>query len=300
MAERLVWTPADGSPRVDFTDEAGGYVWQAEGTRGLRSVVYSFTSQTYAGIDGDHVQNVRADANHPSIGMLVRARNAAEFRTRSRGLVHAMRPKAGAGTLTVTTEDGESRRLLCYYESGAEGDESDDTTMPGRWWKLILRLYAPMPWWLGDPVRVEFGLGAPTAFFPFFPLVLSPSSIQGEFTVDLSGTDSPAYPVWTVTGPGSHLVLTNETTGRSIEIAAALAPGESMQIDTRPGQRAVRRLEVGTGGELVPGELLTGALQGDPSLWPLVDGVNRVTAALTGATAASRITGTYEPRYAGV
>jgi hypothetical protein len=289
--ERLLWIPADGSPAIDFTDESSGYSWEAQGTRGLRSLGYRFSAQTYAGVDGEEVQAIGAEANHPSVGLLVQARNPAEFQDRCRRLVHDLRPKAGPGTLMFTTPDGRSRRLRCYYEDGLQGDESDDTTMPGRWWKLILKLYAPKPWWLGDPITFEAGLGLAKPFFPFFPLRLAPSSVQGQFTVDLSHTDDSAHPVWTITGPGSALTLRNETTGREIVVRAFLAADERIVIDTRPGRQSVRRGD---------GTNLMSALASDPALWPLVDGVNQVTAAMTGATNASRIRGVVEPRYAGI
>lgn len=286
-----MWTPADGSPPIDLTDEGAGYSVEAEGTRGLRSVTYAFTATSYAGIDGEEVQAIRAEANRPSLGMLVRAGSESEFRARCRRLVHDMRPKAGEGTLTVTTEDGESRRLRCYVESGLEGDQADDTEMPGRWWKFVVKLYAPKPWWLGDPVPVDFGLAAPTNFFPMAAVVLSPSTIQGETTLDLSDSDAPSYPIWTVTGPGDALVLTNTTTGHRIEVDAAIGDGQTVIIDTRPGHQSVRS---GTGANLM------GSLASDPALWPLVEGVNEVSALLTNATGNSRIAAVYEPRYAGI
>jgi hypothetical protein len=43
-----------------------------------------------------------------------------------------------------------------------------------------------------------------------------------------------------------------------------------------------------------------GAVATDPALWALVEGVNTVTAQLTGATSDSRITGVYAPRFSGI
>jgi hypothetical protein len=43
-----------------------------------------------------------------------------------------------------------------------------------------------------------------------------------------------------------------------------------------------------------------GSLGTDPALWPLIEDVNAVSAQLTGATSASRISATYRPRYAGI
>lgn len=300
MSERFVWSPADGSPDIDLTDEDAGFSWEAEGTRGLRSTSYSFVTSTSAGVDGEDVQAVRAEASHPSLGLLVRATSTAEFRARCRRLVHAMRPKAGPGTLTVTTEDGESRRLACYVEGGLEGDESNDTTLPGRWWRLVLKLYAPKPWWLGDPVTVDFGLAAPSIFLSAtlpMPRTLSSSTIQGQRDIDLSDSDDAAYPVWTVTGPGVGLTLRNLTTGQVIQVDATLGDGQTMVIDTRPGHQEVRRGDL---DEFDPAANLMGELAGDPALWPLIENVNRVSALLGGAGPKSRIAAVYQPRYAGV
>lgn len=302
MAEQYLWTPADGGPSIDLSDEAAGYSVEADGTRGLRSLPYRFTTAQYAGVDGDEVLAIRAEANRPQLAMLLQADSEAQLRTRARALVHAMRPKAGPGLLTVANETGERRRLRCYVEAGLEGDESEDTSMPDRWWKFLLKLYAPRPWWEGEQVNVDFGLAAPSNFFPFFPLVLSASTVQGQQTIDLSDTDAPTYPVWTVTGPGSSLVLRNTVTtiefddvtgepvekksSRTIEITTVLGDGQTLVIDTRPGRQIVYR------GDLAEGDAgwnLMDALSSDPALWPLVDGVNEVSALLTGAGPASRI-----------
>lgn len=290
MASQVLWTAADGVTVIDLTDTAEGYTVLGEGTRGLRSVEYELSTVKYAGLDGEDVQAIRASANQPTLGLLVAADDETEFRTRARGLRWAMRPKAGLGTLTVRGDDGETRSLDCYCIGGLEGDEA--AALDGRWWRLALKFYAPDPWWYGESVTVEYGgLDSVTAFFPLFPTHLSSSTVAGAFTVDLSGTDAPAYPVWTITGPGTGLTLTNVTTGQVITTSATLTGGQSMTIDTRPGFQSIRRND---------GTNLMSTLSSDPALWPLQEDLNSVTAALTGATSASKISVTYAPRYAGI
>jgi len=164
-------------------------------------------------------------------------------------------------------------------------------TLDGAWWRLALKLYAPDPWWYGEQKSLDVGLGTGTAFFPIPPINLAPATVQGRFTVDLTDSDTLVYPQWVVTGPGSSLTLTNITTGRVITVNAALTTGETMIIDTRPGLQSVRKAD---------GVNLMGALDSDPALWPLIDGVNEISAALTGATTDSRIAGVWRPRYAGI
>lgn len=291
MARQFQWLSADGEQLITLTDRAAGYRLMADATSGLNAPPYRFTTDTYAGIDGVTVQAVAAEAREVVLGLMVQASNVDDFRDRIAALTRAMRPKTGPGTLIATDEHGRARRLTCYYTEGLEGNEARGVKLPGRWWKAAVHLMAPDPWWYGVSQTVSFGLGAPAVFFPIFPLVLSSSSVQGQFTVDLSDADDPTYPIWTITGPGSSLILTNNTTGRSIEVNASLAADEVMLIDTRPGHQSVRRGD---------GTNLMSALSTDPALWPLIEDVNDVSATLTGATDASRITGVFQPRYAGI
>lgn len=291
MAEQVVWTTPDGATAIDLTDEASGFVVLGDGTSGLRSVAYQMTTQSYAGIDGETVQAIRAVGSNPTLGVLLQATDVVDYRTKARSLVRAMRPKAGVGSLTVTNEQGEVRSLGCYCVGGLEGDEGSDVSLPGRWWKLALKFYAPDPWWVGEEQTLSVGLGAPTTFFPIFPMVLSPSTIQGGFAVDLSDSDDGAFPVWTITGPGSSLVLSNGTSNRSLTINTTLSSTDTLIVDTRPGLQSVR---------LGDGTNRLGSVAGYPDLWPLEPTVNNVTAALTGATSTSRITAVYTPRFAGI
>lgn len=297
MADRVTWTSGDGSTVIDFTDDVAGYNLIGDGITGLRSVAYDMSTVTYAGMDGDTVTQLRALPNTPTLGLLVQADDEVSFRAKARGLVHAMRPRVSGvvtpGTLTASRMDGTSRSLSCYCVAGLEGDEGSQVMGPGRWWKLALKFHGPDPWWLGDQQAVDVGLSAGGPFFPIFPLALAPSSVQGQFVLDLSGSDAPAYPIWTITGPGSSIVLTNVTTGASLSLDVSLVLGQSLTIDTRPQVRSVRRND---GVSLMP-QVTPGT---DPSLWSLVEGVNTVSATMTGATSDSRITGTYQARYAGI
>ena len=286
MANSYTWTAADGTS-LDLSDQSSGYIVTKDGTAGFFSPSYDLVADEYAGIDGATVQAIRAAPAEPTLGLYVSASSPTEFRQKLRGLVRTMRPKAGPGTLTVRNETGEARNLDCYCRGGMEGAEARFSA----WVTAVLRFYAPDPWWYGDERSVDVGLGAGTAFFPIFPLTLAPSNVQGQFTIDLSDTDAPTYPTWTITGPGSTLVLTNTTTGRSIQVNTTLNPGDTMVITTSPGAQSVRRGD---------GTNLMGSVTGDPALWPLIEDVNTVTATLTGATTDSHISGVYRPRYAGI
>jgi len=289
VADQILWTSADGK-LTNLTDMTAGYFHLGDGTTGLASPTYDMVTDQYASTDGVTVQAIRAEARTLTLGLMIRGETKAEFRDKARALVRDMRPKAGMGTLSVLNEVGESRSIGCYYAGGLEGDRSRAVNGVGLHWKFVAQFYAPDPWWLGNERTVRFGLGAPVPFFPIPPVTLSASTVQGQFALDLSEMDAPAYPVWTVTGPGSALTLANLSTGRSLTVNVILAAGESLVIDTRPNRESVR---LGSGTNAMPNVV------GYPDLWPLVEGVNSLSVTLTGATAATLIEGLYRPRYAG-
>lgn len=288
MVRQFTWTAADGT-QILLNDSAAGYEVKAAGSRGLTAPSYRLARSIYAGIDGSRMDSVQADERQFTLGLKVWGPTASVFRARWRGLTRALRPKSGPGSLTVADELGDTRTIACYYAGGLEGDaEAEFSGIDGR---AVIQFVAPDPWWYGPVQSFSVGLGAPVSFFPIPPVTLSSSSVQGVFTLDLSDADDVAFPLWTVTGPGTQLTLTNSTTGRVIEVSADLSAGQTMTIDTRQGHQSVRRDD---------GTNLMGSLGSDPALWPLVDGQNVISAQLLGATAESRIEAIYRVRYAGI
>jgi hypothetical protein len=144
------------------------------------------------------------------------ASDGAELRARVRALTHALRPRAGLGNLTAVADDGTARVLPCYYRKGLEAGTYRVTRF-----RAALEFWAPVAVVAREPRVVGYGLAAPTPFFPILPIVLSASTITGATTVDLSDTDSPTYPVWTITGPGTQLTLSNSYAGRTTARRAA-------------------------------------------------------------------------------
>lgn len=294
------WTDAAGA----VTNLGGVTAWGAgnyvvpDGSDGLLAPSYEFTEQQYAGLDGDTPQQIVAAARQAVLGMRFVASDPVELRNRLRALAHTLRPKAGMGVLSAVGDDGTTRTLPCFYRGGL-----DKGVQTGTLYRCALQFYAPSPWWRGNPLTVSWGLAGATAFFPIFPLVLSQSTISGQVTVDLSDTDAQTFPVWTVTGPGSQLTLSNTYQGvqpdgtvATVTQSLVLAPsggigdGVNVTIDTRQGRQRVVRGD---------GLNLFGSLSSDPNLFGLVDGVNTVTAVLTNAGANSRISLAADRLYSG-
>jgi hypothetical protein len=102
--------------------------------------------------------------------------------------------------------------------------------------------------------------------------------------------DVEAWPVWTITGPGSGIVLRNLTTGQSMDFGVgALAAGNTVVVDTRPGAKTA----VANGSINVFPFLSAASV-----LWSLQRGANAVRLEMSGAIAgASGLSLAYRPRY---
>lgn len=294
MIVRWLWAGANGVVTDLTAWSAGSYVHDT--ITGQVAPVYDFATQQTVGLDGEQLQQVTPQAGTVVLPLDFVASDGAELRARVRSLTHALRPRAGLGHLTAVADDGTSRTLPCYYRKGLEAGVYRVTRF-----RAALEFWAPVPWWRGNPVAVGYGLAAPSPFFPILPIVLSPSTITGATTVDLSDTDAPTWPVWTVTGPGTQLTLSNSypqvrddgstvTVTQTLVLNSVIGDGQTVTIDSRPGQQTVTRSD---------GVSLFSLLGSDPALFPLADAVNTVQAVLTNATAASRIAGTADRLYSG-
>jgi hypothetical protein len=297
---RWLWSAPDGSVTDLSAWSVGTYVLD-EGTTGQLAPEYEFATQGFAGVDGEQLQDVTALPASPTLALDLVASDGAELRQRLRTLAHVLRPRRGIGTLRAVADDGSERRLPCYYRKGLEQGTYRITR-----YRTALEFWAPSPWWRGSPLTAGYGLGAPVPFFPIPPVTLSSTTIAGSATFDLSDTDSPTSPVWTIKGPGSSLTLSNtydavqpDGSVAPVTVQSVLTPpagqllvgdGQTLTIDTRPSRQSVIRSD---------GANLFGWLGSDPALWPLVDGINNVSVLLTNVGASSRVDVVADRLYSG-
>lgn len=292
---RWLWTAPSGLV-TDLSDWAAGTYVVAGGTAGQLAPSYNFTTQQLAGVDGVQVQQISVDPGTPQLGIDLVAEDGEELRQRLRALAHTLRPRRGIGRLTAVADDGSARHVPCYYRKGLESGTYRVTR-----YRTVIEFYAPHPWWRGQPLTYGWSLAAASAFFPIFPMNLSASTISGEVPFDLSDTDSPTFPTWLVTGPGTQLTLSNTYDApqpdgtlapvtRSLVLNATIGDGQVVRIVTRPGHQSINLVTLDADGAVTSvGASLFGSLASDPAMFPLVDDVNTVTALLTGAGPASRI-----------
>ena len=117
---------------------------------------------------------------------------------------------------------------------------------------------------------------------PFFPIMLSASTIQGAKQLDIQG-DADAYPIWTVYGPGEDFEIINRTTGERFFLEGEIT--SPITIDTRTEQLSADGMSNMELWARVPRELST---------FPLKPGRNDISFVIVNATEQSKV----ELRYA--
>lgn len=123
---------------------------------------------------------------------------------------------------------------------------------------------------------------ATTGHVPFFPVVLSSSTVEGERTIVITG-DEPVHAIATITGPGTDPVISSGD--EKIRISGEVR--EPITIDSRPNHYDVHT----TTGDLWH------RTEGEPSVLHLKPGTNRVRMSMVSATPQSSITLSYRPKF---
>lgn len=197
--------------------------------------------------------------------------------------------KPAPGILVIARPDGTARQIKVYCTDGMDLSDDDRTKSGLMWATYPVTLAAPDPFFEdADATSREFGSSTAAGVPPMPPIVLAPSSLLGDTSVDNSG-DADAYPVWTIHGPGTP-TLTNTTTGRSFGLDVSLGDDEVVVVDTRPGmQSAVDQDSVNRWADLV---------RSSPrDLWQLIPGVNDLNLSIGDSGAGSKISLSFTRRW---
>lgn len=284
-APTVSWTDALGRTTV-LSDHENGWILQP-GATGFDMPTYQVYADESPEIDGSFIRQVRAQARTLMLPIAIFSDvSRTDFLQRKRDLRRSLNPKLGEGTLTVTETDGTARSIPARYQSGGEGDESVDSGGM-RSQILALTFTCPSPFWLGDFVHREFQVAQSGSFFPLLPLRVKDSQVLGDVIITNDG-DDVSYPVWTIRGPATSVLLANITTGTSLTLNQSLTSSDTVVIDTR---------------ERIQSALLNGStnlwpkIASGSSLWGLDPSDNEVTLTLAGADGNTLVTLDFQPRY---
>lgn len=290
----MSWVDADGAA-FSLNVVSGGALILA-GAEGRFMPRFQLVEEEVPGQPGSRLREAKTLAREVAIPIILSSSSSAELRTLVRQWLGRLNVDRGDGKIRVTAPAGTVRELSCRYAGGMEVVEAVGVGGQ-RFQKAVVVFRAADPYWYDQSdTEVTYTLGGVIAatFFPFFPLVLLASEVFTSTSIALTDDDiAPiaAWPRWSITGPGSGIVVRNVTTGKRIALSTVLVAGQGIEIDTRPGTKTVKAAVSGTN--------LYSDLSSDSSLWPLVRGTNAITVEMSGATAASKVVLKYKKRYLG-
>lgn len=229
------------------------------------------------------------------IRVTVQSATASEQRARLDRLSAALDVLGLLPTLpSITVVDPElgmddARTISVAYVDGWDGATTVDTRRTFE--RVPLSLIAPDPYWYGArpvtiPVSTTPSVPLLSSTLPLLPLRIASSQVQGSLTLMNPG-DVESSGVWTFTGPGGPIVAYPGTTAADgFRINTTMAAGQSLTLDTENGTLVDQA-----------GADAYGLLDPFPQFWPLPPGVTPAVVSMTNATAASRITVSFVPRW---
>lgn len=279
MTLALTWTDANGSTH-DLYDPASLIV--VEGALGLEAPPITNTIAPFVGLDGGALIKRRRPVRPIVLPIILR--HSTRALTKIAEVAAALQ---GPGELTHN--DGTNSRTLLdvYYESGLEGARFRTAGSAGTWRRFVVSLVALNPWWHDDATTVAINTGAisfndaATAFNAAVDF-----NGRGETTLTVAG-DTTALPIWTIDGPYTTLSVAAQG-GQSFELAGALADGDQIVIDTRPGNRGPR---------LNGGDIDWSLLTPESRLWELPAGSPVVACGASGDDGGSGVSVAYRQRW---
>jgi hypothetical protein len=182
------------------------------------------------------------------------------------------------GYLRIQRPDGSSRQVAVYTTSGLNTPEvgiSNDTI-------YTLTLQTPDPYW-SDLIQqtANYSISPASGILPLLPVFLAGSTVIGTNTV-VNGGNAQAWPIWTITGPGTP-TMQNLTTGRKWSMNTVIQAGHVVQVVTKPGQQMV--VDTTTGANMWDNLVLSSLRD----LWSLMAGSNQISIAMSGSTLATSV-----------
>jgi phage-related protein len=252
--------------------------------QGLWSTEADYIENVIPGRPGAKLRGVKIKPREVELAMMV-VGDSYQSMTSALGQLAAWTdPNLGDGLLEVTGMDGTVKVLRgrAQLQAGEGGPN---------WRKLVLGMHAgDDPYWQrAEPLERLFTLSTGSPWFnnggAFLPLNLATDAIQTTIQETNPGSVE-AYPIWTVTGPGTDPVLT--CSGKTLTLSYTIASGHSVTIDTRPDYSTVK-LDDGTN--------LISNLTANSQLWTLPPGHVGVAVTMTGASSASGVRLRYTPRW---
>ncbi len=266
--------------------ESSGYLVTAR-PDGQWGPEVDFVEAPVPGRAGASLKAVTVPPSDIDLPLVIIGETHAQRISRSRQLAGWLNPARGDVTFRITGSGGASRDLVGRGQLVAGGER----------WPLGERFTVAIhahndPYWIDtDETQATYQIDSDAVTWvglPWVPFSVQGSAVFRTTTVTNDG-DADAYPVWTITGPGSEITLANITTGKLLPLTKTLEAGEVVTVTTDPQ----------TGGVVTDdaGSPIVGIVPFSASFWTLIPGAQQIQVEMADATADSSVVLSYRRRW---
>ncbi|WJN63272.1 Dit-like tail protein [Streptomyces phage phiScoe54] len=280
MAKLLLENALDSLSLNGIEDEGAG-VQATTGVTGLGLPPVSVQWLEGAG-DGAMYRRTRVLARDIDIPLDIVASNRDELKQILSRLAQLL---AGPCTLRLVEDDGSSWSTQVVRVGGGEYVYGENT-IGEKDVQTVITFRAGDPYWTSSVATTQ-QIGGTSTASPFMANIMSmpvaSSQAIGDIALENTG-DVPAYPVWTIYGPGDNFKAISPT-GETLWWKGSLTSTQKLIVDTRAG--TVKRED---------GSNQYGLLAPAPRFWAVEPGISTCTASFLNTTSASKITVAWQPR----
>lgn len=198
------------------------------------------------GQDGVTILDTVYDSRNLQLGIHVRGLTRNDMYSFRHSLARKLRKiNSVLGKLRYTYPDGTQRQIDCDYVGGL-GFASNQESHLGKSFRDTIRFFAPSPFWYNPAQTVETLASVTpitTTTYPLrYPRGFTSSDLFTTTTITNNG-DIEIGPIFTINGPCSNIVLTNNTTQKTLTIDIVLIVGETIHINTEFGFRSAEKTD---------------------------------------------------------
>lgn len=287
------WWIDPAGTRWELTNWSGEEWFTMPGVKGIGAMPRTFTTDGRPR-GGSSVRHIQREARLITWPLFVEGFDHADFLTNWRSLTAAFTStdRLGPGTLVVARPDGSLRQIPAYYQSGWDNSGDDGTGILSD--TAVLTLYCEDGAWRAATPTLITRAYAPagTSFLSPYPNVSS-SQTLGTTTVVNPG-ELEAWPAWTITGPASEIVATNNTTGQSWTLVPSDAGGSDLLVNESITVATDPPSVIGPDGTT---SWIGGLNWPGAQLWPLAPGANDIDFNVTGSNTGTSISAQFFARY---
>lgn len=290
--QRIIYVPPGGNIElpgtcVEFSLTPPYIIGSVTGTGGPETTVLS---SSVPGVDGVFVHGIRAESREITCFIHVDGDDRKDMYRKRFELIRKLAPDQEPGMLYYAN-DYTAKRIAAYPQSSPSFTERIRNYN-----RAELRFLCPSPYWEDTVTQSGYMAYLNGGFrFPFlFKPTISFAALRNHTSLTNAGSVPTPVEI-TIRGPATNPAVVNVTTGERFQVRQTLAQGETLQINTKRGEKSVKLIRA----DQEPEDAFQ-YIDLHSTFFQLVPGVNELRYESDNETEHARVTVRFREWYAGV